>query len=71
MTEQILPTHMASVCLSDGSKLPPRVSGQEISLKADCAFLLPQSFICNFLIYTVPWINYYELWNNSCLEARL
>ncbi|KAF6087708.1 cystatin like 1 [Phyllostomus discolor] len=28
-----------------------------------------QSFICNFLMYTVPWMNYYQLWNNSCLEA--
>uniref|UniRef100_G1NXC4 Cystatin like 1 n=1 Tax=Myotis lucifugus TaxID=59463 RepID=G1NXC4_MYOLU len=28
-----------------------------------------KSFICEFLIYTVPWINYYELWNNSCLVA--
>ncbi|KAM6163772.1 cystatin-like 1 [Rhynchocyon petersi] len=27
-----------------------------------------KSFICDFLIYTVPWMNYYQLWNNSCLE---
>ncbi|XP_004441995.1 PREDICTED: cystatin-like 1 [Ceratotherium simum simum] len=30
---------------------------------------LKKSFICDFLIYTVPWMNYYQLWNNSCLEA--
>ncbi|KAM7126943.1 cystatin-like 1 [Molossus nigricans] len=30
---------------------------------------LKKSFICDFLMYTVPWMNYYELWNNSCLEA--
>ncbi|XP_006911519.1 cystatin-like 1 [Pteropus alecto] len=30
---------------------------------------LKKSFICNFLMYTVPWMNYYQLWNNSCLEA--
>ncbi|XP_004686984.1 PREDICTED: cystatin-like 1 [Condylura cristata] len=30
---------------------------------------LKKSFICDFLIYTVPWINFYELWNNSCLEG--
>ncbi|XP_036275556.1 cystatin-like 1 [Pipistrellus kuhlii] len=31
---------------------------------------LKKSFICDFLIYTVPWMNYYELWNNSCQEAH-
>ncbi|KAF3824603.1 hypothetical protein GH733_009937 [Mirounga leonina] len=41
---------------------------KNISLKA-VFFLLPQSFICDFLVYTVPWMNYYQLWNNSCLEA--
>ncbi|XP_045301454.1 cystatin-like 1 [Leopardus geoffroyi] len=30
---------------------------------------LKKSFICDFLVYTVPWMNYYQLWNNSCLEA--
>uniref|UniRef100_A0A8C3WWV5 Cystatin like 1 n=1 Tax=Catagonus wagneri TaxID=51154 RepID=A0A8C3WWV5_9CETA len=30
---------------------------------------LQKSFICDFLVYTVPWINHYQLWNNSCLEA--
>ncbi|KAM8919804.1 cystatin-like 1 [Lycaon pictus] len=30
---------------------------------------LKKSFICDFLMYTVPWMNYYQLWNNSCLEA--
>ncbi|XP_054428881.1 cystatin-like 1 [Pteronotus mesoamericanus] len=30
---------------------------------------LKKSFVCNFLMYTVPWMNYYQLWNNSCLEA--
>ncbi|MBZ3888273.1 Cystatin-like 1 [Sciurus carolinensis] len=27
-----------------------------------------QSLICQSLIYTVPWVKYYRLWNNSCLE---
>uniref|UniRef100_G3T1G5 Cystatin like 1 n=2 Tax=Loxodonta africana TaxID=9785 RepID=G3T1G5_LOXAF len=31
---------------------------------------LKKSFICDFLIYTVPWMNYYQLWNNSCLEGE-
>ncbi|XP_075383973.1 cystatin-like 1 [Tenrec ecaudatus] len=30
---------------------------------------LQKSFICEFLVYTVPWIHYYQLWNNSCLEG--
>ncbi|XP_006860814.1 PREDICTED: cystatin-like 1 [Chrysochloris asiatica] len=30
---------------------------------------LKKSFICDFLIYTVPWMQYYQLWNNSCLEG--
>ncbi|XP_037666811.1 cystatin-like 1 [Choloepus didactylus] len=30
---------------------------------------LKKSLICDFLIYTVPWMNYYQLWNNSCLDA--
>ncbi|XP_017396954.1 cystatin-like 1 [Cebus imitator] len=30
---------------------------------------LRKSLICESLIYTVPWINYFQLWNNSCLEA--
>ncbi|XP_076970560.1 cystatin-like 1 isoform X2 [Tamandua tetradactyla] len=29
---------------------------------------LKKSLICDFLIYTVPWMNYYQLWNSSCLE---
>ncbi|EPY81992.1 cystatin-like 1 precursor-like protein [Camelus ferus] len=30
---------------------------------------LKKSFICDFLVYTLPWLNHYQLWNNSCLEA--
>ncbi|XP_016044695.1 cystatin-like 1 [Erinaceus europaeus] len=30
---------------------------------------LKKSLICDFFIYTVPWMNFYELWNNSCLEG--
>ncbi|XP_061065732.1 cystatin-like 1 [Eubalaena glacialis] len=30
---------------------------------------LHKSFICDFLVYTVPWMNHYQLWNNSCLDA--
>ncbi|XP_058894213.1 cystatin-like 1 [Kogia breviceps] len=30
---------------------------------------LQKSFICDFLVYTVPWMNRYQLWNNSCLDA--
>ncbi|XP_022449809.1 cystatin-like 1 [Delphinapterus leucas] len=30
---------------------------------------LQKSFICDFLVYTVPWMNHYQLWNNSCLDA--
>ncbi|XP_006902963.1 PREDICTED: cystatin-like 1 [Elephantulus edwardii] len=30
---------------------------------------LKKSLICDFLIYTVPWMNYYQLWNNSCQEG--
>ncbi|XP_012594673.1 cystatin-like 1 [Microcebus murinus] len=29
---------------------------------------LRKSLICESLIYTVPWINYYQLWNNSCQD---
>ncbi|XP_053429706.1 cystatin-like 1 [Nycticebus coucang] len=29
---------------------------------------LRKNLICESWIYTVPWINYYELWNNSCQE---
>ncbi|ELV12982.1 cystatin-like 1 [Tupaia chinensis] len=29
---------------------------------------LRKTLICKSLIYTVPWINYYQLWNNSCLD---
>ncbi|KAJ1076793.1 PREDICTED: cystatin-like 1 [Capra hircus] len=28
---------------------------------------LKKSFICDFLVYTLPWMNHYQLWNNSCL----
>ncbi|XP_004061948.1 cystatin-like 1 [Gorilla gorilla gorilla] len=31
---------------------------------------LRKSLICESLIYTVPWINYFQLWNNSCLDAE-
>ncbi|KAI4004965.1 cystatin like 1 [Homo sapiens] len=31
---------------------------------------LRKSLICESLIYTMPWINYFQLWNNSCLEAE-
>lgn len=34
--------------------------------KTDCFLPRPQSLICESLIYTVPWINYYQMWNNSC-----
>ncbi|XP_004593393.1 cystatin-like 1 isoform X1 [Ochotona princeps] len=27
---------------------------------------LKKSLICESLIYTVPWINYFRMWNNSC-----
>ncbi|XP_062969423.1 cystatin-like 1 [Cynocephalus volans] len=30
---------------------------------------LRKTLICEFLMYTVPWVNYYQLWNNSCLEG--
>ncbi|XP_019574224.2 cystatin-like 1 [Rhinolophus sinicus] len=30
---------------------------------------LKKSFTCDFLMYTVPWMNYYQLWNNSCVEV--
>ncbi|KFO21837.1 cystatin-like 1 [Fukomys damarensis] len=30
---------------------------------------LRKSLVCESLIYTVPWINYFQLWNNSCLEG--
>ncbi|XP_057560067.1 cystatin-like 1 [Hippopotamus amphibius kiboko] len=30
---------------------------------------LQKSFICDFLVYTIPWMNHYQLWNNSCLDA--
>ncbi|XP_005381027.1 PREDICTED: cystatin-like 1 [Chinchilla lanigera] len=29
---------------------------------------LKKSLVCKSLIYTVPWLDYFELWNNSCLE---
>ncbi|OWK03045.1 hypothetical protein Celaphus_00007603 [Cervus elaphus hippelaphus] len=29
---------------------------------------LKKSFICDFLVYTLPWMNHYQLWNNSCLD---
>ncbi|XP_066091857.1 cystatin-like 1 [Saccopteryx bilineata] len=30
---------------------------------------LKKSFICEFWMYTVPWMDHYQLWNNSCLQA--
>ncbi|KAM6144255.1 cystatin-like 1 [Erethizon dorsatum] len=30
---------------------------------------LKKSLVCESLIYTVPWIEHFELWNNSCLEG--
>uniref|UniRef100_A0A8C5KG49 Cystatin-like 1 n=2 Tax=Jaculus jaculus TaxID=51337 RepID=A0A8C5KG49_JACJA len=30
---------------------------------------LKKSLICTSLIYTVPWVNYYQLWNNSCQDS--
>ncbi|CAI9154098.1 unnamed protein product [Rangifer tarandus platyrhynchus] len=30
---------------------------------------LKKSFICDFLVYTLPWMNHYQLWNNSCLDV--
>ncbi|EHB18843.1 Cystatin-like 1 [Heterocephalus glaber] len=30
---------------------------------------LKKSLVCESLIYTVPWLNYFQLWNNSCLEG--
>ncbi|XP_047395211.1 cystatin-like 1 [Sciurus carolinensis] len=39
--------------------------------KTDCPLQkkkLKKSLICQSLIYTVPWVKYYRLWNNSCLE---
>ncbi|KAM8774178.1 cystatin-like 1 [Rhynchonycteris naso] len=30
---------------------------------------LKKSFICKFWVYTVPWMDHYQLWNNSCLQA--
>ncbi|XP_026974130.1 cystatin-like 1 [Sagmatias obliquidens] len=30
---------------------------------------LQKLFICDFLVYTVPWMNHYQLWNNSFLDA--
>ncbi|XP_013015152.3 cystatin-like 1 [Cavia porcellus] len=29
---------------------------------------LKKSLICKSLIYTLPWMEHFELWNNSCLE---
>ncbi|KAM4832694.1 cystatin-like 1 [Urocitellus parryii] len=29
---------------------------------------LKKTLICQSLIYTVPWVQYYQLWNSSCLE---
>ncbi|XP_004477089.1 cystatin-like 1 [Dasypus novemcinctus] len=30
---------------------------------------LKKNLICDFMIYTVPWMNYYQLWNHTCLEV--
>ncbi|KAH0514689.1 cystatin-like 1 [Chionomys nivalis] len=32
---------------------------------------LKKSLICTSLIYTVPWVNYYQLWNNSCQDSKV
>uniref|UniRef100_A0A8C6MPP5 Cystatin-like 1 n=1 Tax=Mus spicilegus TaxID=10103 RepID=A0A8C6MPP5_MUSSI len=40
--------------------------------KASCPLQsskLKKSLICKSLIYSVPWMNYYQLWNNSCQES--
>ncbi|XP_008835040.1 cystatin-like 1 [Nannospalax galili] len=40
--------------------------------KASCPLQknkLKKTLICMFLIYTVPWVNYYQLWNNSCQDG--
>ncbi|XP_004601851.1 cystatin-like 1 [Sorex araneus] len=29
---------------------------------------LRKSYICDFFIYTVPWMNFYQLWNNTCMD---
>ncbi|XP_050998679.1 cystatin-like 1 [Acomys russatus] len=39
--------------------------------KASCPLQnskLKKSLICTSLIYTVPWVNYYQVWNNSCRD---
>ncbi|XP_034352392.1 cystatin-like 1 [Arvicanthis niloticus] len=39
--------------------------------KASCPLQgskLKKSLICTSLIYSVPWTNCYQLWNNSCQE---
>ncbi|XP_031228025.1 cystatin-like 1 [Mastomys coucha] len=30
---------------------------------------LKKSLVCTSLIYSVPWMNHYQLWNNSCQES--
>ncbi|XP_041911063.1 cystatin-like 1 [Arvicola amphibius] len=32
---------------------------------------LKKSLICTSLIYTVPWVNYYQLWNSSCQDSKV
>ncbi|XP_036040255.1 cystatin-like 1 [Onychomys torridus] len=42
--------------------------------KASCPLQsskMKKSLICTSLIYTVPWANYYQLWNNSCQDHRV
>ncbi|XP_035302925.1 cystatin-like 1 isoform X2 [Cricetulus griseus] len=41
--------------------------------KASCPLQsnkLKKSLVCKSLIYTVPWMNYYQLWNNSCQGSK-
>ncbi|XP_021050591.1 cystatin-like 1 isoform X2 [Mus pahari] len=40
--------------------------------KASCPLQsskLKKSLVCKSLIYSVPWMNYFQLWNNSCQES--
>ncbi|OBS68227.1 hypothetical protein A6R68_03233, partial [Neotoma lepida] len=42
--------------------------------KASCPLQsskMKKSLICTSLVYTVPWMNYYRLWNNSCQGSRV
>ncbi|XP_052037655.1 cystatin-like 1 [Apodemus sylvaticus] len=42
--------------------------------KASCPMQsskLKKSLTCTSLIYSVPWMNHYQLWNSSCQENRV